>query len=479
VMVGPEERTFVVTVYRRNRTKAPATCQYRSCRLSAVPSYDYRECFGELTFAKGATSAEIRLTVLPKQMGERTDQFQVILDSLEGDALFNPNHDGGEERGILTVTIRNENEDREGLHARLSHVCDGLLNLDEVRLGSAVWIAQIRSMARCDCIGLGEDEDDEAPGPLERVLAALSWPWNLLYGLLVPPPVYCGGWVCFLFSLVHIGILTAVVCDLAKLFGCVAGLKDTVTAISFVALGTSMPDFFASRTAALQDEFADASIVNVTGSNSVNVFLGIGLPWTMSAVYWAVQGPTAKWKSTYPEAAARYPDGAFVVRAGDFLAFNVVVFSVTAVVTIAVIILRRSFLGGELGGPLVPKAASAFLLASLWIYYVGLCSWRSKAADAPLGQVVLAVAVGLVAVLLATALFGLVVAALQASGDCRRCGSRRSGHAAVSPMCEPSSPPPELDAWAAKSPKQPKRVEYDEHEAGRCDGHMAEITDVS
>lgn len=37
------------------------------------------------------------------------------------------------------------------------------------------------------------------------------------------------------------------------------------------------PDTFASRTAAIQDEWADSSIGNVTGSNAVNVFLGIGL----------------------------------------------------------------------------------------------------------------------------------------------------------------------------------------------------------
>lgn len=38
-----------------------------------------------------------------------------------------------------------------------------------------------------------------------------------------------------------IGVLTAVVGDLASHFGCTVGLKDTVTAISFVALGTSIP----------------------------------------------------------------------------------------------------------------------------------------------------------------------------------------------------------------------------------------------
>ena len=44
-------------------------------------------------------------------------------------------------------------------------------------------------------------------------------------------------------------------------------------------------DTFASKVAAIQDEFADASVGNVTGSNAVNVFLGIGIAWTMAAVY--------------------------------------------------------------------------------------------------------------------------------------------------------------------------------------------------
>ena len=38
-----------------------------------------------------------------------------------------------------------------------------------------------------------------------------------------------------------IGVLTAIVGDLASQFGCWVGLKDAVTAISFVALGTSVP----------------------------------------------------------------------------------------------------------------------------------------------------------------------------------------------------------------------------------------------
>lgn len=38
-----------------------------------------------------------------------------------------------------------------------------------------------------------------------------------------------------------IGVLTMVIGDLASHFGCTVGLTDAVTAITFVALGTSLP----------------------------------------------------------------------------------------------------------------------------------------------------------------------------------------------------------------------------------------------
>ena len=56
-----------------------------------------------------------------------------------------------------------------------------------------------------------------------------------------------------------------------------------------MALGTSLPDTFASKAAAVGEKTADNAIGNVTGSNSVNVFLGLGLPWTIAAIYHAVK----------------------------------------------------------------------------------------------------------------------------------------------------------------------------------------------
>ncbi|PIO66666.1 Calx-beta domain protein, partial [Teladorsagia circumcincta] len=78
--------------------------------------------------------------------------------------------------------------------------------------------------------------------------------------------------------------------DLASIFGCMVGIGDAVTAITLVALGTSLPDTFASKIAAENDDTADNAVGNVTGSNSVNVFLGLGLPWLVASIYWATKG---------------------------------------------------------------------------------------------------------------------------------------------------------------------------------------------
>jgi solute carrier family 8 (sodium/calcium exchanger) len=119
----------------------------------------------------------------------------------------------------------------------------------------------------------------------DYIMHSLSFYWNFLFAF-VPPTSIAGGWLTFFISLIFIAILTAVVGDVAAIFGCLVGLKDSITAISFVALGTSLPDTFASMIAAKKGKSADDAIGNVTGSNSVNVFLGLGLPWLVAAIYW-------------------------------------------------------------------------------------------------------------------------------------------------------------------------------------------------
>jgi len=175
----------------------------------------------------------------------------------------------------------------------------------------------------------------------------------------VPPTDMGGGWYTFWISLLFIGGITCLVGDMAKMLGCVIGLDDSITAITFVALGTSLPDTFASVEATVSDDTADAAITNITGSNSVNVFLGLGLPWTMAAVYHLANGTTF----TYP--------------AGD-LVFSVLVFFAFAITCIGILLLRRRFCGGELGGNKMVAYGCSGLLATFWFAYIVISSLKTK-----------------------------------------------------------------------------------------------------
>jgi solute carrier family 8 (sodium/calcium exchanger) len=199
-----------------------------------------------------------------------------------------------------------------------------------------------------------------------------------LFAVVVPPPEFGGGWPCFLVSIAMFVFLVASLLDLTELFSCVAGIQDSVTGLTLVSIGTSLPDLFVSITAAKHNEWADASIVNVTGSNSVNILLGIGLPWTMAAIFWSGQTGSVldDWKRLYPHLAEDYPNGAFVVEGGD-LGFNVGVFTVGAFLCFLVLRVRRFKYHGELGGPTMSKAFTAAFLVFCWLVYVLLCVWKA------------------------------------------------------------------------------------------------------
>ncbi|KAM9344551.1 sodium/calcium exchanger 1b isoform 1-T1 [Symphorus nematophorus] len=206
-------------------------------------------------------------------------------------------------------------------------------------------------------VSAGEDDDDEEcgeeklPSCFDYVMHFLTVFWKVLFAF-VPPTEYWNGWACFVVSICMIGLLTAVIGDLASHFGCTVGLKDSVTAVVFVALGTSVPDTFASKVAAIQDQYADASIGNVTGSNAVNVFLGIGVAWSIAAIYHNAQGEE------------------FRVDPGT-LAFSVTLFTIFAFICVATLMYRRRpEIGGELGGPRTSKVLTTMLFVSLWLLYI-------------------------------------------------------------------------------------------------------------
>ena len=204
-------------------------------------------------------------------------------------------------------------------------------------------------------LGPSLDEDDliiTSPSLSDAVMHFLLITWKIFFSL-IPPVKSGGGWPAFFIALGMVGAITAIVGDVAEPLGCVLSIPPAITAITLVALGTSVPDTFASVTAAQGSEYADSAVGNVTGSNSVNIFLGLGLPWVICAQY----GLTI--------------DQPYEVPAGK-LGFTVFVFLVGTVITFVILTARRIIIGGELGGPMFSKVLTGGMCFALWFIYITL-----------------------------------------------------------------------------------------------------------
>jgi solute carrier family 8 (sodium/calcium exchanger) len=389
VEVGENKGT--VWVMRKDGCSANVSCKYKCEPGSAKPGKHYEDVSGTLEFKKGDIKKSIDVPVLNGGGGNAL-QFSVIIEEAEGGATFHAETDGGEESCVARIIIgtgvpTTNDVDKSSKLEKLKTVFN---DFTEDHLGKESWKEQFTAAVYIN----GSYEDQKDASAADWVSHVLSLPFKLLFAL-TPPPAIAGGYPAFYISLAFIGLLTAVVGDAASMFGCVLGVPDEITAITFVALGTSLPDTFASRTAAVEEPYADASVGNVTGSNSVNVFLGLGLAWLIGTGYWGTVGATDEWKSRYVSfeimggarsencplplgSPARGPNcvpdlfqgGAFVVSAGS-LAFSVAVYTGLAVFGCSLLLYRRLTIGGELGGGGIKKRIHAFIFFSLWLAYVG------------------------------------------------------------------------------------------------------------
>jgi solute carrier family 8 (sodium/calcium exchanger) len=382
IVEGPNVEA-VLTVERKNGSSGTVTCQYRTEDGTAHAGDDYEGLKGELVFKHSETSKEIRVKIIDDEKYEKKETFAVHLSDATGGAKFTKSTQGGEEAAECTVSIVNDEKTKGYVDAISKHLA---LEMDGHRVGTANYADQFRAAFYTNG---SQEEAAEVPWlSFDFLLHVLGFPWKMFFAL-IPPTDFADGKVCFCASLAFIGIVTAVVGDLANLLGCALDIPPDITAITFVALGTSLPDTFASKSAAVQDPYADASIGNVTGSNSVNVFLGLGLPWSMGAFYWHVnfedkkevwlmRGLGGKSTDTFLSAGylEQYPDGGFMVPAGS-LGFSVGVFCGLAVACVAYLALRRKLYGGELGGPAASRPVGAVLLTFFWLVYIIVSSMVS------------------------------------------------------------------------------------------------------
>lgn len=194
-------------------------------------------------------------------------------------------------------------------------------------------------------------------------LARISWqlllaPWRLLFAF-VPPYLIAHGWIAFICSLMFISGIAYIVTELTDLISCVTGINAYVIAFTALASGTSWPDLVASKIAAERQTTADSAIANITCSNSVNIYVGIGIPWLIDTTYNFIA----------------YGEPLRIENAAG-LSFSLLVFFSTSIGCIVVLVFRRLTLGAELGGPRLWAWVTCVYFMFLWIIFVVLSSLR-------------------------------------------------------------------------------------------------------
>jgi len=369
--------TYELEVKRISGARGKVGIPYSTEDGTAKEGTHYEAQEGELMYENEETTKTISIAITDEESYEKSLIMYV--------SIGEPRHiaEGKEGEGVDYSELDNKNPEElteEEKIALLGRPCLGANSRIQIRIkeskefknsvdkmmqkannsmvvGSSSWLEQFSDaftvQADEDDDEEGEDGEEKMPSCGDYIMHFLTLPWKLVFAFIPPTAIY-NGYPTFVIAIFFIGGCTAIIGDVAGHLGCFINLKDCVNAIAFVALGTSVPDTFASKTAAIEDETADASVGNVTGSNAVNVFLGIGIAWTMAAVYWEAQGEV------------------FKVPVGS-LGFSVTIFCIEALLAIAILMLRRSpAVGGELGGPKIFKTISAAIFVFFWCFYVAI-----------------------------------------------------------------------------------------------------------
>jgi len=369
-VLAVEGRPLTIGVARTDGKCGKISCRYTTVQRTATAGRDYQPVEGVLEFEDGETHKTITVPIghHAKRHSECDETFLVQLSNPSEGVRFDRHAGGFAANATCEVIIPGNKRVARYYGWFLST----FLNYDRYLSHRDQWFERFRAAFYCN----GSPEDQSVATGKDWFFHFASLTFKVCFSV-VPPTSIAGGWLCFVSALGMIGLVTTLVADLASLLGCCLGISDDITAITLVALGTSLPDTFASRMAAQEDETADNSIGNITGSNSVNVFLGLGLPWTLAALHWQMTGVNSEWKDRrwdgrrYEELyLPMYPEGGFIVPAGS-LSASVAVFSTCAALCIGLLALRRRFCGGELGGPKLTQVRDGGLLIFLWFVYLG------------------------------------------------------------------------------------------------------------
>eukprot|EP00924_Labyrinthula_sp_SR-Ha-C_P014775 maker-scaffold_43-snap-gene-1.22-mRNA-1 protein AED:0.01 eAED:0.01 QI:114/1/1/1/1/1/3/81/645 len=137
---------------------------------------------------------------------------------------------------------------------------------------------------------------------LRRFYFLLVFPINLLYRFTVPDSRYDlfkedkeidqvlvtdhrakSYYAEFAVCIIYLGVICQGLVFCAAKIGCVAGISPSTMGLTFLAVGTSLPDCLTGIHLALMKE-GDASVADALGSNIFDILLGLGFPWFLAGL---------------------------------------------------------------------------------------------------------------------------------------------------------------------------------------------------
>ncbi|XP_054012041.1 sodium/calcium exchanger 3 isoform X2 [Hylaeus anthracinus] len=257
---------YPLRVVRYSGARGRVVVPYRTIEGTAKPGKQYLHTEGSLTFEDNQTEKVITLSIIEEDSYEKDALFYVELG--EPQLQGGPNTIGPE-AGIAVAAEMKQPEERTAEEKmallgkpKLGEVARAQIRIKEskefkntvdklvqranasILLGTSSWKEQFTEALTVS--GGDEDEGEGAaeaatPSTMDYLMHSVTIFWKVLFAF-VPPTDIAGGYLCFVVSIIGIGVVTAVIGDVASYFGCTLGIKDSVTAVAFVALGTSIPE---------------------------------------------------------------------------------------------------------------------------------------------------------------------------------------------------------------------------------------------
>lgn len=151
----------------------------------------------------------------------------------------------------------------------------------------------------------GEDGDDdeeyrfpwqkpEDAGFIDIIWWILFLPMNMIFFLTIPDVRLGPKWskffpISFACCMAWIGIISYVVTWMITIIGFTLAIPDSVMGLTFLALGTSIPEIISSLIVCRQG-LGSMAVSNSIGSNTFDILVCLGVPWLVKSI---LQGTTS------------------------------------------------------------------------------------------------------------------------------------------------------------------------------------------